>query len=351
MRTVALMNAWGGRFRHTVFSMTGNYEARERVQSHVRITCHETDRRGYARVREISDAAATLHPDLMLTYNWGAIDSTILNAIRRPCPVIHIEDGFGPDEAVQLKARRVLTRRFILPLIYATVVPSQTLLQIAHQQYKLREPKVRFIPNGIDMDRFRPRDRGSWRRQVGISCETLVLGTVGRLRAEKNLGLLLRAYAAAELPDSRLAIAGDGEALPELRALASELKISDQVLFLGDLPDPSLFLSDLDLFVMSSSTEQMPMALLEAMASGLPAVCTAVGDTAFMLGTEAAPACVPRGNPEAFTGALKQMAGEPELRRSLGDQNLARCRELFTFQRMLDSHQQLYLEAIRSHKR
>jgi glycosyltransferase involved in cell wall biosynthesis len=105
-----------------------------------------------------------------------------------------------------------------------------------------------------------------------------------------------------------------------------------------------------DVFVMSSVTEQMPMALLEAMACGLPAVCTDVGDTAQMLDTAAAPSLVPSSNLEAYTEALRAAAARPDWRMLAGTSNRARCVEHYSLDRMVQEYSALYRSAVASFK-
>ena len=108
---------------------------------------------------------------------------------------------------------------------------------------------------------------------------------MGRLAPEKNLGLLLRAVAASGIAGVRVVLAGGGTCRAEWEALAADLGLGSRVIFPGFLADPASCYGAFDLFAMSSDTEQMPLALLEAMAAGLPAICTDVGDSAEILGS------------------------------------------------------------------
>jgi glycosyltransferase involved in cell wall biosynthesis len=178
----------------------------------------------------------------------------------------------------------------------------------------------------------------------------MLFGTVCRLRPEKNISFLLRTFARAELPDARLAIVGDGPMRGRWETLASQLGIADRVTFASVTDDPASCYAALDVFVMSSTTEQMPNALLEAMACGLPAICTDVGDSREMLGNAGPPAVVPRGD-DAYTAALTTIAGSGELRARLGAANRARCVEHYSLDRMVLQVSEVYDAAIRSARR
>jgi glycosyltransferase involved in cell wall biosynthesis len=112
--------------------------------------------------------------------------------------------------------------------------------------------------------------------------------------------------------------------------------------------DPAPCLAAFDVFALSSASEQMPLALLEAMASGLPAVCTDVGDCREMLGGGGAPAVVPPGDEAAYAAALAALAARAELRAALGAANRARCVERYPADRMVRAYASLYDEALRA---
>lgn len=348
VRTTQMMNAWGERFRHTIFAMDGQYAAREKIAAGVPVEFGESSERGLRRVREIVRCVRAERPNLLLTYNWGAIEVALGTQLFTRCPVIHLEDGFGPDEAHGLKKRRVRTRRVVLRGTYATVVPSRTLFEIARNQYCLPERKIRYIPNGADTTRFQPGRNTEWRARLGIAPDALVIGSIGALRPEKNLELLVRAFAVAAIPGSALVVIGEGNCRADLERLAGELKLDGRVFFPGGVADPAPCYGAFDVFAMSSKTEQMPMSLLEAMACGLPAICTDVGDSRHLLDTPDAPVIVPSGNVEAYAAVLRAMAENPELRAGLGERNYRRCVKEYSFSRMLEGHGELYGEAARA---
>ena len=347
VRTIQMMNAWGDRFRHTIFAMDGRYAAREKIAAGVLVEFGESTERGLRRVREIVRRVRAERPNLLLTYNWGAIEVALGAQLFTRCPVIHLEDGFGPDEAAGLKKRRVRTRRVVLRGAYATIVPSRTLYEIARNQYRLAERKIRYIPNGVDTERFEPGRNPEWRARLGIAADALVIGTIGALRPEKNLALLLRAFAAAAIPGSALVVIGEGNCRADLEKLGGDLGLDGRLFFPGGVADPAPCYGAFDIFAMSSATEQMPMSLLEAMACGLPAICTDVGDSAVILDTREPPAIVPPGDIEAYAAALRMMAENPELRARLGEGNRRRCVREYSFSRMLDAHGELYAAAAR----
>jgi glycosyltransferase involved in cell wall biosynthesis len=155
-------------------------------------------------------------------------------------------------------------------------------VRIATDDWRLRPDVIRHVPNGIDLARFAvPPSRGA---------EAPVIGAVAALRPEKNLQRLLRAFAQV-LPrhPARLVIVGDGADRMCLQALSTELGIADNVAFTGQRDDAPALYAGFDLFALSSDTEQMPLSVMEAMASGLPVAATDVGDVAGMVAAENVP--------------------------------------------------------------
>lgn len=342
MRLVQLANALGRRYRHRILPLSGRASAQVRFEPGVDWEIEQAPEKhsppGFARL------IRRLGPALVQTYNWGAFDAALGCLLARVCPLLHTEDGFGADEARGLKLRRVLARRAVLRFAMRVVVPSRTLERIALEQYRLPGQIVRRIPNGVDCLRFRPGRNDALRLELGIGANELVVGTVGHLRPEKDYGLLLRAFAASGI-EGRLVIAGEGPERDSLKRSAGELRLSGRVLFPG-VVDPAPWYRMFDLFAMSSMTEQMPLVLLEAMASGLPALCTDAGDTAWILDEAGAPAVVRRGDPEAYTAALRRWAEDAELRRKAGARNRARCEREFSLERMVERWRAIYEECL-----
>ncbi|MEQ9123328.1 MAG: glycosyltransferase, partial [Alphaproteobacteria bacterium] len=173
-----------------------------------------------------------VEPDLLVTYNWGAIEWALVNRLRRHIPHLHMESGFGPEEADRQIRRRVLLRRFALAKTRHVIVPSLDLLEIARDTWRLPEERVMYVPNGVDLDRFAaPPDRSLL--PAGWSGMPIV-GTVAPMRPEKNLGRLVRAFAAVAVArDTRLLLVGDGPERPALESLVAQLGVADRVHFAG----------------------------------------------------------------------------------------------------------------------
>jgi glycosyltransferase involved in cell wall biosynthesis len=215
------------------------------------------------------------------------------------------------------------------------------------------------IPNGIDVQRFTPRpgQREASRNALGLGPDALVAICVGRLRPQKGHEVLLQAWAqagrsgseAGQAPgwqDAQLLIVGDGEREGELRELAAGLGIGGQVQFLGartDIPD---LLVAADIAVSASHYEGLPLALLEAMAAGLPVVSTDVGSIRDVLHDGVGGWLVPPGKPETLAARVVALAQDPARRASWGAMNRARVQAEFSVSRMVARCEQLYEELL-----
>ena len=354
VRTVEIMNALGAGWSHRVVSMDGRTGAAALVRPSMPFDLHPP-RDSKWTVRAFRELLHAAQPDLLLTYNWGAIEAVAASIWRGGPPCLHAEDGFGADEAARLKLRRVWARRLLLRRVYGVVLPSTTLLDVARTQYRLPEKKLIYLPNGVSTERFRPRRdntlRDSLRDSLGLSPDQFVIGLVGRLRPEKNVGVAIQALARMDTPGAVLVVAGDGPCMDELQRLAASLHLSHRVRFLGAVQDPAPLYSAMDLFCLCSDTEQMPVALLEAMASGLPCVTTNVGDCAAMLDRSCAPFIVPPRDPDAMARAFEQWSANAESRHSEGVRLRARCDQLYGRRAMLQRYEALYREAVASARR
>ena len=338
VRFATLANRLGARFRHAVVAMEGRSEARMLLDPALDVRFPQVDvRKGDTRgnLRRFRAALRDIAPDLLVTSNWGSIEWALAR-IGTGVPHLHMEDGFGPEEHARQKPQRVLARRLLLRR--ATVVlPSRLLWGIATETWRLPQSNVRLLPNGIDVARFAPA-----RRRAGV--QPVVIGTVAVLRPEKNIARLIRAV--ARLPAAipvRLVIVGDGPERAALQALAMAEGVGGQVEFAGHRADPAPLYSRFDIFALSSDTEQMPLSVLEAMASGLPVASTSVGDVLAMVDPANHPYVVARED-AALADALTSLVQRSDLRAALGAANRARAKAQFDETNMVAAWRDLFAD-------
>jgi len=317
--------AHGDRYCHTVVALDGDFAMAKAIPDALAVEYVLADhdkRAGLLNVPAFRTLLRGRKPDVLVTYNWGAIEWSLANRWFPVAPHIHIEDGFGPEEANRQLARRVWLRRIALSGKHTrVVVPSRQLERIARNVWHLPGRGLRYLPNGVDCSRFVSRT------DPRESSRPLVIGTVAALRPEKNIGRLIHAFAALaqERPSMalELVIVGDGPEGAALKATAQATGRGSQIRFTGATPTPELALREMDIFAISSNTEQMPLSVLEAMATGLPISSVAVGDISEMVAEENLPYVARQDDELGFRDSLRSLLDDANLREKLGRANRA----------------------------
>lgn len=208
--------------------------------------------------------------------------------------------------------------------------------------------QARVIPNGVDPLRFAPRPaaREPLRRALGLPQDALVAMVVGRLVDQKGQRTFLRA--AAELavvhPGARFVLVGEGPDRPGLEALVRELALGPRVQLLGPRSDLPELLAVADVFVLPSLWEGLPIALLEAMAAGVPAIATPVGGTPELIAPGRTGLLVPPAQVGPLVEAMHTLFVTPVMRRELAAAARARVLLHYTLDAMRQATRDVYLE-------
>ncbi|MEO0031924.1 MAG: hypothetical protein RIS94_1682 [Pseudomonadota bacterium] len=348
-RCVALMNAFGPTVHHTVVSAEPqSLGARDLVDPSIPVLYPVgfPPLAGRFSVRRLQALARAMKGyDLVLTYNWGAMDGALAHALFAPSmglpPLVHHEDGFNADEAARLSTRRNWYRRLALTRAAALVVPSARLEQVALSAWAQPAGKVRRIPNGIPTAAYDRKPAHNALPRIIKRGGERWLGTLAGLRPVKNLPRLVRAFSAMP-PEWQLVILGEGPEREAILAQAMALNIEHRVHLPGHVPDPAAAIGLFDLFALSSDSEQAPLSVIEAMASGLAVASPAVGDVPAMVAPENAPFIVPEGDEAALADALRTLGGDDDLRARIGAANRVRARAEFDEATMVARYQALY---------
>ncbi len=203
--------------------------------------------------------------------------------------------------------------------------------------------RIRIIPNGIDLTRFSPDAVVPGCDELSLP-EGFLFAHVASFRAEKDHENLLRAVKLAGdgLGDAKILLIGTGRQRDEVDGMVRQMGLADRVILTGPAEDVRPYLRACDAFVLSSFSEGMPRALMEAMAMGLPVVSTDAGGIAEVAENEKNALLVPTRSPEALAAALKRVVRDSALRERLGTAAVARIRDHFSHELMLDRHVALY---------
>jgi glycosyltransferase involved in cell wall biosynthesis len=213
------------------------------------------------------------------------------------------------------------------------------------------ELQYRVVPLGFDLAPFARIDepaRIAARRTLQIPSHSVVVTTVGRLTAIKHRALLLEAAAALATDDPQLVvlIAGDGELRSTLEAQTARLGLSNTVRFLGWRQDLATIYAATDVFALTSINEGTPVALIEAMASAVPGVSTAVGGVRDVVADEGLGVLTPPGDVAAFAHAVRSLLRDPERRREMGARARTHVLARYTLDRLVRDIAEMYAELL-----
>jgi sugar transferase (PEP-CTERM/EpsH1 system associated) len=290
------------------------------------------------RVLRLARRLRQLKPDVLHTHNPQAHVHGALAARLAGVPaVVHTKHGRGILEGrtpvVVTRLATAWTSRF--------VAVSQDAARVAMEAERVPAAKVVVIHNGIDVDRYAaPGTRPPATKGRGI--------TVGRLDPIKDQSTMLRAVRLVvnRMPGFQLDIVGDGPSRAGLVEECAALDLGDRVNFLGYQADVAPYLAAADLFVLSSESEGVPLALLEAMASGLPAVATDVGGLREVIVPGETGRLVPARSPDELARAILDIAADPGERDRMGGAARRRVVDHFNLRTVVARYEELYLECL-----
>jgi glycosyltransferase involved in cell wall biosynthesis len=250
------------------------------------------------------------------------------------------------------RAMRHRAERFLLGRAQALTAVSATVAELLSSKQRLAPAAVRVIPNGVDHEAIAARVRTSRleaRRRLRVPEDARLVGTVGRLVPEKDPLTLLEAFAqvAAEDPALRLVYVGDGPLHEVVFNRIGELGLRERASIVGFWTDVPGALAAMDVFAISSLSEGHPLALLEAMAAGLPIVASCIAAVEEVLGPEAESAliCAP-GQPVEFAVAIRKFLGDSDLAARSGAAARARVAQRYSLERMLSGYERLFAELL-----
>ncbi len=259
---------------------------------------------------------------------------------KRAAMLLHTVNNVAERE-VEPKARwiqRYAFRHGVLPVAVAKEVATSL-----ERLYGIQPCRVIFncIPTKLYGCPQTPR--GEWRAREGFGPDDVLFACVARLAPQKNHALLLKAFAQgpAADPKARLLLVGDGSLRQQLQKQARKLGLAERVHFLGvrtDIPD---VLAAMDVFVLSSDWEGNPLAVVEAMASGLPIVSTAAGGVPELMENGKEGFLLQVGDLRGLSDSMIALLKSPETRRSLGIAAARRARD-FDVSVMIGAYEELY---------
>ena len=303
------------------------------------VALRRTKRQGLAALADLVREMRRRRPGIVLVRGYNAEMLGRIAAIIAGVPhqVVWVHNCGDLDRRTRVR----LADRPIAgpaPDAYFGVARAQTRYLAEDLGYPAR--KIRIIHNGVDPTGYRPTDEQRARALLGIDPQRPIVGIVAALRPEKDHLLLLQAarQLVGEFPDLTVLIVGDGPMRQRIERAAADLGLADHILLAGARSDVPDILPALTVFTLCSYTiECFPMALLEAMASGRPAVCTDVGGVGEMLDDGITGYLVPPREPVALADRLARLLRDRQLSQRMGAAALARVQREFGLDASVDA--------------
>lgn len=305
--------------------------------------------------RKAREVLADLKPDVLHTHQIGALWYLGPAAKDLGIPVVHTEhiDNVGKAKGWlrKLKNRILWNRAARFASRFCCV--SDDIARTARRWGTVPGRKLRVLLNGIDTERNSDRSaRQRKRRELGLADDAAVIGCVGRLNEVKRQDLLVEAFAvlAKERPDLRLLLVGDGPERAALEEQVGRLGVADRVIFAGYQANPEEFLAVMDVFALTSRLEGLPLVMLEAWASGLPVVSSAVGGIPAVVEAGKTGLLFPSGDCEALVDCLRKVLQDQSLAAALGERGRREVGAKYSLERMAADYDREY-ELARSQTR
>lgn len=350
---VTLINRTCQRYHHAVICLEGYGALRDEIEPDD-VPCLALDKKPgkdwhcYFRLwRALRD----LKPDLVHTYNVGAVDAALIARLAGVRRVVHAERGRDAADPRGESGKYRLLRRWLLPFIDRYLAVSMDLQNWLMEKVGIPSSRVVCIPNGIDATAFSATgNERSTRPLLGSFAPpgTVLIGTVGRLDAVKDQAGLITAFRilCEALPHEcsrlRLVLLGEGSQRAALESQIASAGLSARVRLLGNRNDVAPLLAEFDVFALSSIAEGMPGVLLEAMASGLPVVATDVGGVGEVVVAGMTGTLVSANDPKALAGALMDYVLDEGLRAEHGAAGRECVMARFSLQTMLSAYTEFY---------
>jgi sugar transferase (PEP-CTERM/EpsH1 system associated) len=318
---VNLINGSPQDIRHELCLLTAAGEFIHRLKKPV--TCYELHKQpgnSLGTILQLRRIIRSSGAHIVHTRNWGAFDGVIAASCCPGVVIIHGEHGRDIGDPAGLNLRRNLIRKLFSPRIRKFTAVSEDLSQWLAAKVKIPSGRILLIRNGVDTQRFRPQRDLGLRDEFGIPHDAIVIGTIGRLDPIKNHVGLIQAFAdlARRFTNLRLVIVGEGPERKRLESIIRDYPKTPAPVLAGYRADVDRFYGLFDVFVLNSFAEGMSNTLLEALASGLPVVCTPAGANSELVVDGGHGRIVPVDDKEGLEAALTAYIQSDELRSAHG---------------------------------
>ncbi len=286
-----------------------------------------------------------VHVHFHITSLWVIIAARLAAV---PAVVTHIHNTYFHRGFQAFKVRTY--EKVISFLADKEIAVSNAVKDFVIRNYKKKFHKIQVIYNGIDLKNFSGKDTsGIERQEIQIEDGARIIGTVASLTFQKGHEYLLRAMPIIleSCPKCRLLLIGKGSLEQTLKQLTKELGLEKKVTFLGVKENISLWLKTIDIFVLPSLWEGLPIALIEAMACVKPIVATNVGGIPEVVEDGKTGILVPPGNSVALANAILSILIDSKKSDQMGQAGKARANKHFSIEKTAFQIERLYAELLK----
>ena len=339
------------RYRHAIVCLTDATDFRQRIQRED-VTVHELHRREGHDLRlplELYRLFRALRPAIVHTRNLAAIETQLPAWLAGVPARVHSEHGWDVFDPDGTRHKYQWLRRVHRPFVHRFVGLSEQLVAYLRDRVGVPPERLLHICNGVDIDRFAPAQDGMAAIDgCPFAPGDFLIGTVGRMHGVKDQLTLARAFLRflERVPDAandaRLVMIGEGPLRAEVVNLLEARGAGPLAWLPGERADIPAVLRGLGLFVLPSQAEGISNTILEAMASGLPVVATAVGGNPELVVDGACGRLVPPSDPEAMAEALAGYYKDRAMLRAHGTAARRRVEDRFGIDTMVRRYQDLY---------
>ncbi len=303
------------------------------------VSMHKPEGNSLRYLRRLAKQLKALKPDVVHTRNWVGIDGVIAGRMAGIKGLVHGEHGWNVHDPHGTNKKRRFVRRFVSRWVKEFTCVSQDIAKWLRDDVRVKSP-VTQIYNGVNSDGFAPGpDDAGMRKDLGIAADAFLITFVGRLDAIKDIPTLMAAHQKlrAHVPNAVLLLVGYSFDEDKLRAMAGE-----NVIMPGKRSEVPEILRASDVFALTSLNEGISNAILEGMASGLPAVVTNVGGNPELVVDGKTGRLFEPGDVDALAAHLRGYADDPAMRRAHGAAARAHVLEQFSMRAMIAGYEAVY---------
>lgn len=336
-------------FSHTICILAEGKNLLPRLEKEV--NCYELHKRNGNDFRIPFKIASIIRKEkiaVVHTRNWVALVEGITGAAIGGCTrVVHSEHGKEVEDTVSQPWRRKIAKQVCFASVKKIITVSKALEDEFIHNNLCDIPKITTIINGVDCKKFNIKSQGDilkLRRKYKIPENAFVIGSVGRLAKIKNFSLLLEILNCCQ--DHFLVLVGDGPERAFLEQKARQMSLANRCIFMGEIENVSDVISTFDVFVNTSFYEGISNTILEAMASGIPAVANNVGGTSEIILNGITGFLINGNEKKEFIKILKNLKEDAILRQNLSLFSRRIAEEKYSLRTMVDNYQNAYKSII-----